>query len=488
MGAAIAAEVGASRYNLWFRDTTRFELGEEQATVGVPNLFFQEWLQANFLATILRAVAKVTGRELPVRLVIDPELFQGLRTQQHGAPPALSPAEDADGLPSSPQPAASHNEPKHSTQPGALPRANPAGKPGETASRLGPEPTRQRARVSRLEDFVVGPANRLAHAAAMEVIENPGASFNPLYLHGPVGLGKTHLLEGIAAALRRRHSAARVYLLRAEEFTNQFLEAMRGHALATFRRRFRELDALLVDDIQFLANKRATQAEFLHTFNALLGEGRLVVVTADNDPRQIESLQPELATRFLAGMVCRVDQPDYETRLAILRARAARMRWRFGDDVLRYVAEHLRSNVRELEGALNTLAAASELGSRQVDLHVAREALAEFLRHAARSVRLKDIEEAVCRVFTIDPQALRSKNRGPAVSHPRMVAMYLARRQTQATCSTIGAFFGGRPHTTVISAEKKVAAWLECGATLQVGDDRRRATEVLAVLLRALER
>jgi chromosomal replication initiator protein len=247
----------------------------------------------------------------------------------------------------------------------------------------------------------------------------------------------------------------------AEAFTNGFLDAMRANALGSFRLRYRGVEALLVDDVHFLAAKRATQVEFLHTFNALIAEGVPIVLAADQHPRLIAKLTDELATRFLGGMVVKVDAPDPATRRAILKAKAMARGVDIPEPVIAYVAEHLRASVRELEGALHSLIAHAVLTGKRLDLNLAKSALRDTIRHTSQAVALRDVERAVCSLFSVDPEALKSENRARAYSFPRMVAMYLGRKHTGAAYSEIGRYFGGRNHSTVISAEKKVGEWLK---------------------------
>jgi chromosomal replication initiator protein len=311
-----------------------------------------------------------------------------------------------------------------------------------------------------------------------------GASFNPLVVHGGVGLGKTHLLEGVGHALRARRPGLRLAHVTAEAFTNGFLDALRNGTLPSFRSRYRGADALVVDDAHFIAAKRATQEEFLHTFNALAAAGAPIVLATDQHPRLVARLTDELATRFLGGMVVKLDAPDLATRRAILQAKAAVRGVDVPEAVVGYIAEHLRASVRELEGALHSLIAHAVLTGKRLDLNLARVALRDTIRHTAAAVALRDVERAVCQLFQVDPEALRSESRARAVTFPRMLAMYLSRKHTGAAYSEIGRFFGGRNHSTVISAEKKVAAWLK--------DEQQRPPlagfDTIADVLASLER
>ncbi len=435
--AAMAERLGESRFGLWFGEGVRLGVADDSLEVGVPNAFFRDWIQGHFAGNLIDAAREVTGRSLRLAFRVADE-----------APPPIGHVID-------PPP------PDANTRPAAAPAAVPLPPPIDRPRSQAPAPpTSSNRPARRLEDFVTGPGNRLAHAAALELVRSGGAAFNPLVIQGGVGLGKSHLLEGIGAALRAAHPGLKVVHLTAEAFTNGFLDAMRHGTLTAFRARYRGAGALLVDDVHFLAAKKATQDEFLHTFNALVADGAPIVLTADQHPRQIAKLTDELVTRFLGGMVVKLEAPDPATRRAILQAKAASRGVIVPEAVLSYVADHLRAGVRELEGALHSLIAHATMVGKKLDLALARTALRDTIRHTARAVALKDVERAVCHLFSIEPDALKAENRARAVAYPRMLAMYLARKHTGAPYSEIGRFFGGRNHSTVISAEKKVAAWI----------------------------
>lgn len=439
--AAVAERVGEAKFGLWFGEGVRLGVDGDQLVVGVPNGFFREWIQGHYAGSLVEAGEAIAGKRLRLDVRIDAE----------GEPPLgnvvqpPTPGERRKRGPTVPVP---------STPP------PPVDRPSNSLVRIDPPARAPLRPARRLDDFVTGPGNRLAHAAAIEMVHSTGAAFNPLVVHGGCGLGKTHLLEGIANGIRQRHPGRNVVHVTAEAFTNGFLDALRGGALNGFRNRYRRGDALIVDDAHFLAAKRATQDEFLHTYNALIAEGAPIVLASDQHPRLVGKLTEELATRFLAGMVVKVEPPDVSTRLAILRTKAATRGIDLPEAVLAYIAEHLRGSVRELEGALNSLIAHAVLVGKRIDLNLARAALRDTIRHTAQAVALKDIERAICQAFQIDPDALRSDSRARAVSHPRMLAMYLARKHTSASYSEIGRVLGGRNHSTVIAAEKKVAGWL----------------------------
>jgi chromosomal replication initiator protein len=473
--AALAERLGEARFGLWFGEGVRLGVEGDALRVAVPNGFFREWIQAHFADDLLDTAQALAGRPLALGLRVEagPEAGAGA-----GAAPAAAEAEPELGdVVRAPRPGDGRGLPKP-VVPAPTPHPRPPASPRDRPRGAAGRPPR------RLDDFVVGPNNRLAHAAAVEMARSAGSAFNPLVIHGAIGLGKTHLLEGIAAALRQNHPGLNVLMVTAEAFTNGFLDALRTGTLPSFRSRYRNADALIVDDVHFLAAKRSTQDEFLHTFNALVAAGAPIVLASDAHPRLVARLTDELATRFLAGMVVKVESPDPATRRAILKAKAAARGVDLPEPVVAYVAEHLRASVRELEGALNSLLAHATLTGRRLDLNLARAALRDTIRHTAQAIALKDVERAVCALFQLDSESIRSESRARAVSHPRMLAMYLARKHTGAAYSEIGRHFGGRNHSTVIAAEKKVAAWLReeqrCG--LLAG------FETVADILAALER
>jgi chromosomal replication initiator protein len=326
----------------------------------------------------------------------------------------------------------------------------------------------------------------VAYASALSAVEEPGQGGNPLVLHGPVGTGKTHLLEGIFAGLKRR--GEKPCYVTAEEFTTRFVQASRLGKMSAFRRQFRECSALLLDNLNFLATKRATQEEFLHTFDALVADGRQVVVTTDCHPRLADELMPELADRLLGGAVWSLLPPDPETRLEILRKKATGGHPAIPDGVLKSIASSLRGNARELEGAINSVRHYARVTGRPVDQSVVREALGDLLRHAVRVVTVADADAAVCGVLRLPSGTLQSKARSWAVSHPRMLAIYLCRKHTAATYGEISKHFGAKTHSTAVAAEKKVRAWLDKDQSVAIGDREWRVKELIDRVERELQR
>lgn len=466
--AAIARRVGAARFGLWFGDGVRLGVSGDSLEVGVPNEVVRDWMRGRFADNLAEAGSSVAGRPLRVTFRVHDEA-------ETPSPAAAATPADAESTRTSPTSSvASANIP------------NPQILPTRPIARERERLRGQNRPPKRLDDFVVGPCNRFAHAAAKETVENLGAGYNPLVIHGGVGLGKSHLLEAVAHAIRGRHPGLNVIQTTAEAFTNGFLDAMRNGTLAAFRNRFRKADALIVDDVHFLAAKRATQDEFLHTFNSLVAEGAVVVLSCDQHPRLIHKLPDELITRFLGGMVVKLETPDLPTRRLILKAKAAARGVDLPEPVVNYVAEHLRSGVRELEGAMHAVVAHALLTGKRIDLALAKTALRDTIRHNARAVALRDVEHAICSLFQIDADLLKSDGRARAIAYPRMMAMFLARKHTGASYSEIGRYFGGRNHSTVISAEKKVLSWLREEQRHQLLAGFESAGDVLAALERMI--
>lgn len=442
LGQVLRERIGGPRFDLWFRDKAKFDLRSDRLVVGVPNCFYQDWLQKKFADDVQQAAAALVGETLPVSFVIDPELFREQRRQETSATPAPAPEAPA-------------------------PRAEPA-----LAS-----PTRSRLRKwRRLSDFVVGPNNRVAHAAAVGVVEDPASVPTPLVLHGPVGVGKSHLLEGIYLGLKEANPDARLSYFTAEEFTNRVLGAMQAQKQGAFRRQLRDCDALFVDDLQFLAKKTATQEEFLHTLETLQRDGRHVIVACDSHPRLTEIFLPELTDRLVGGAVWGLTTPDAATRAALVRAKAKRP---LPNDAVEYLASKLRGNVRELEGALHAVEHLARVSGGAITLELVQGAVAETLRACVRHVRLDDVDRAVHTTLGLPAGTLQSRQRRWQSAYPRMLAIYLARKHTEATFSEVGRHFGQRNHSTAVAAEKKVRAWLASGESVLLGASKVSVAEVL---------
>jgi chromosomal replication initiator protein len=343
--------------------------------------------------------------------------------------------------------------------------AAPAGDDGERASATRPLNERYSFRT-----FVVGKSNELASAAAHAVAEAPGKTYNPLFIYGATGLGKTHLMQAIAHAVLERTSQARVVYMGAEQFINEVIESIHSRTMVEFRRRYRsEVDIFLVDDVHFLEGKEMTQEEFFHTFNALHEAEKQIVLTSDRPPKEIPGLESRLVSRFEWGMVADIGQPDLEHRAAILRKKAEQdhLELTIPDDVLRFIAEHVRSSVRELEGCIIKLLLYASLKHREVSIDLAREALADKIQQGAAEQDLRDsiptvdrVQEVVARRWGVTPEGLRSKARTKMLTVPRQVAMFLARELLGMQLVEIGQAFGGRDHSTVIHSLDKVQQYM----------------------------
>ncbi|MCS6977174.1 MAG: DnaA/Hda family protein [Gemmatales bacterium] len=447
--------IGSQRYDLWFNRNTRLEVFHDRLKVGVPNRFFLEWLEASYKTVLSEVFQELVGPLARIEFVIEPELFQAHRESQQVTTRKAVP---------------NHDRPITQGQ--------------ECSDQEGPPlPTRT---FLRLQDFVVGPSNRLAHAAAVNLLERPEQSVTPLTIYGQPGVGKTHLLEGIYAELRQRRGERAGVFVTAEEFTNRFLPAMQSRQLGPFRRHFREAQALFVDDLHFLAGKEATQREFLHTFESLRKQGRVVAVTSACHPRQLPNFLPELADRLQGGGAWQIELPDEQTRRALLQAKAVRIGLRLPTDVIDFLSVNLRGNVRELEGALNTIRHFCEVQRQAPDLNSVKAALGPMLQQTHRSTHLGDIEKVLCQILGIDRKTLHAKSRARRHAYPRMLGMYLARRCTPSSYVEIGQFFGGRNHSTVIAAEKKVAKWIEDEVLFPFADQAMTWREVVLLVEKQL--
>jgi chromosomal replication initiator protein len=455
--------VGPQNYKNWFRDKIAITILEDELIIRVGSPFLQAWMQKKFRTEVTSTAQAILGPSARIRFEVDAQLTLRVESQQDRDPDSNSPDE------------------KH----GASDKPLQARKAKETST-----PSRSSSksrRFSKLADFVEGSCNALAVTAARQVCESPGSRLNPLILYGGVGTGKTHLLEGIYCSLRRGFPALQVIYLTAESFANYFTQALRERTLPSFRQRFRNVDVLLVDDVDFFDAKRVIQEEFLHTFKQLEGHGRQLVLSCDSHPRLLSKTSDELVTRFLSGLVCRLESPEVETRRKIVVLKASRMNVDFSQKALALVAQRFQNNVRELEGALNCLSTYHCMTGKRISLSTARRVLSDLERDCVRVVRLGDVEQVVCNFFGLESAELKSSKRHRSISRPRMLAMYLARKHTQAAYSEIGQFFGGRNHATVMSAEKNVNSWITEGREFKVASHSWRLDEVIETLEHQLQ-
>jgi len=424
---ALAERVGPQKFRIWFKNSTKLTLTNGYLKVGVPNLFIASWIENHFSNELNQAVRAVAGSTRKITFSIDPELSGHQRRTQLDCQAQLVD--------------------KAQNRPAAAGRRNKM-----SAVNRQPE---NKLKLS-LDTFVVGRSNELAHNAAKAVVNEEQSPFNPLFVHGGYGVGKTHLLQGICNAVCKTRPQANWLYMSAEDFANQFVLALKTKKLEAFRRRIRQTELLAIDDIHFLASKPSTQEEFLHTFNTIDLAGRQVVMASDAHPKMIGQLSDKLVNRFVSGMVVKIEPPDLQTRCQICRQYAATMGKRISESVIKYIAENLRTNVRELEGALVKLIAFSSLQNEKISLSMAQAVLAEHLERCDPIVHISDIESAVASFFGITPANIHSSKKSRTISLARHFSMYLARKHTSMSSSEIGRLMGNKNHATVLLACKKI--------------------------------
>lgn len=421
----LAQELSEQSYKTWLEPVRLISLGGQKITLGVPDNYFGKWLRDHYHDLIQSSLREVLGESREI-------VFQVL--EEKLPPPPVPPSNKAVvpyGAPSAPRPTLD----------------------------LGSESTLHRSYT--FDDFVVGPGNRFAHAAAVAVSEAPAKNYNPLFIHGPTGLGKTHLMQSIAHEMKRRHPSFKILYISSEKFTNQLITAIQTRSTNQFRSRYRNLDLILIDDIHFLAEKEATQEEFFHTFNALYDAHKQIVVSSDRPPREIPGLEERLVSRFGWGLVTDIQPPDFETRVAILKKKMEKETVRVPDDVCFFIASQFKSNVRELEGALIRVVAYGTLTGKPLDLVLAKQVLRDSVEEEEKKINIDQIQRLVADYFHIKVSDLRSKRRTKSIAEPRQVAMYLIRTLTTHSFPEIGEYFGGRDHTTVLHAFQKVGRDIE---------------------------
>jgi chromosomal replication initiator protein len=428
----LKGRLSAENFDTWLSPLTVDRAEGTTLTLRVPNKFYADWLQTHYLELLLETLR---GHGAPDNLRVDFSVSDAARARVNAR--------------SEPPPA----RPRSSTPPPMAPVASaptgPYAAPGSGGSGLNPRYT--------FDNFVVGPSNQLAHAAAVAAGSSRQKRYNPLFIYGGVGLGKTHLVNAVGHRGLGDNPGLRILFLSAERFTNEFIWALQNHRINEFRERYRNgCDMLLIDDIQFLSGREQTQEEFFHTFNSLYHADRQIVVTSDVYPQQIPEMEERLISRFQWGLVADIQAPELDTRIAILKAKAQQEHITLADDVALFLAQVVKSNVRELEGTLLRLAVKAELASRPIDLDFAKEALRGVLPKTETATTVEDIQRAVCDYYTIRLADLKSHRRHRAVSFPRMVAMYLCRQRLGTSFPELGDRFGGKDHTTVMSAVRKI--------------------------------
>lgn len=449
----IAVKLGTKKFNIWFGHSTRIKLTDDYLNVSVPNSFIASWIENHFSQELSDAVRAVTGFTPNITFSIDPELTARQKT-----------ADVKDDTAAVEKPVIKASL--------ALSKVRKAPKPKHLKLALA--------------DFVVGPSNKLAFNAARAVSENPENLFNPLFLHGSYGIGKTHLLQGVCNSVLAKDPSAKCIYVSAEEFTNQYVMALKSGKLESFRKKFRQADVLAIDDIHFLANKKSTQEEFLHTFNTIDLANKQVVLASDAHPKMIGQLTESLVSRFVSGMVVKVDAPDYETRLAICRKKAKQMSTEISDDIICYLAKHVKRSVRELEGALLKISAFLKISGQKLDLQTVRPLLSDALSSGSVNIQVDDIEEVVVDYFETTIEMLHSSSKDRTVSLARSIAMYLVRNYTNLSYPEIGRLMGNKNHATVIQANKKVNKLLDSHSEISWKTSIGRTTKNIDAVIRTL--
>ena len=415
-------ELSPASYNTWIETAQPRSLDQSQLVVEVPSKIHKEYWEKNLATKIVEVGYMLTGKEIIPRFVTGEEAEQEIIEE---------------------------------VQSPKIPVANPIKK-----AMLNPKYT--------FDTFVIGKGNQMAHAAALVVAEDPGSIYNPLFFYGGVGLGKTHLMHAIGHQMLLSQPDAKVKYVSSETFANDFINSIQNKTAEEFRQEYRNVDLLLVDDIQFFAEKEATQEEFFHTFNALYNEGKQIVLTSDRLPNEIPKLQERLVSRFAWGLSVDITPPDLETRTAILRKKAAAERLEIPDDTLSYIAGQIDSNIRELEGALVRVQAFAAMNSEDISTSLAADALKTLKSGKGHpQLSILQIQEEVAKYYHIQLKDLKGKKRVKSIVVPRQIAMYLARELTDSSLPKIGAEFGGKDHTTVIHAHEKIQHLVDSSVSMQ---------------------
>jgi len=422
----IESRRGKDVIETWFRQTWLSEINGSNATIIVPNKFFGEWLGRNYRTLIGEAIHSAQGKEGEGKVKI---LFVvgGENNPSDIQPPALDSQPTVQGRP----PRRQLPNPKYT-----------------------------------FDNFVVGASNQFAHAASLAVAEAPARAYNPLFIYGGVGLGKTHLLNSIGNFVMEKTNL-RIAYVTTEQFTNEVINSIRYDKMIDLRRRYRNVDMLLIDDIQFLAGKERTQEEFFHTFNTLYEDRKQIVLSSDRFPKEMPSMEERLRSRFEWGLIADLQPPDLETRIAILRKKSEDEGIAIGDEVIQLVAENLKSNIRELEGALIRLGAYATLTGKIITTEMAKTILRDLFGHKRKFITLEDIQEVVANRFKVKISELKSKRRTKTLVYPRQIAMFLSRELTASSFPEIGREFGGKDHTTIMHACRQIEKALDNDTALR---------------------
>jgi chromosomal replication initiator protein len=426
-------------FNTWIKSTIPLSVSDTVFELGTPTQLSKDWIETRYLSKIQTAVQYVSKRPLEVRFIIldmpEQNASETAATNEALAQPPLVVV---------PAPTTRAPENKQQYSRAIAPAVD------DTPCILNPKYI--------FETFVIGNSNRFAHAASLAVAEVPAKVYNPLFLYGGVGLGKTHLMHAIGHRIRQHHPEVKVLYISSEKFTNELINSIRDGNPESFRQKYRNIDVLLVDDIQFLSKKEHTQEEFFHTFNTLHEANKQIIISSDRPPREIPTLEDRLRSRFEWGLITDIQAPDLETRIAILRKKAIIENLDVPNDVMVFIASRIDNNIRELEGALIRVMAYASLTNRSIDLDLATEALKDIFPHGKpRRITIDSIKDIVAAYFKIKLDDLSAKKRTRNITYPRQIAMYLSREMTDSSLPKIGEEFGGRDHTTVIHAHDKIS-------------------------------
>jgi chromosomal replication initiator protein len=445
----IEQRIGSQKYNIWFKNSTKLTIEQNCLKVEVPNAFIAKWIQSHFLEQIRNAIANVTERSLDVSFAIDSKQSGSEKTTVLADKPSMI----------------EQNRAK------------------VQAARKKLKKTSNKKLRLTLDTFVVGRSNQLAYNAANTIVSEQQSPFNPLFIHGGYGIGKTHLLQGICNAVEQNRPHSKWLYLSAEDFVNQFVLALKTKKLEAFRCRMRQTDLLAIDDIHFLASKTSMQEEFLHTFNTIDMAGKQIILASDAHPKLIGRLSEKLVSRFVSGMVVKIDPPDYETRCKICTRYAQRFGHNIGQSVIKYTAQLIKNNVRELEGALLKLVAIASLQNQKITLALAKKVFAEHLARTDPIVHITDIESVVASYFGITPNCIHSSKKNKTISLARHYSMYLARKHTNMSTPEIGRCMGNKNHATVLMACRKIEDQVKRNAEISwIGPNGNRISKAKNIL------
>lgn len=444
-------ELAERSFEAWLKNSHPVKLEGNTLYIEFPNEFTKDWVEARYVNPLKKTLRQVANRNWDLKLII-PEGVKSLATSGVPSDHDFSPNLETHGRPNVP---IIETEPLVEIKPEVLPKDV-----APTSSILNPRYT--------FDSFVVGNSNRFAHAASVAVAEGPSKAYNPLFLYGGVGLGKTHLMHAIGHYALEYNPNISVVYVTSETFTNDLITAIGKKSMIDFRNKYRNVDILLVDDIQFVAGKESTQEEFFHTFNALYEADRQIIISSDRPPKDIPTLEERLRSRFEWGLITDIQPPDLETRIAILRKKATDDNLIVSQDVLNYIATHIQSNIRELEGALVRVTAHCNLHNSPINVETVADALKDILKAPIhKPITIETIQEIVAEHYGIKIGDMKSKRRTRNITFPRQIAMYLARELTDSSLPEIGESFGGRDHTTVMHGYEKIENELKLDPALQ---------------------